>query len=73
MRIFSDMELGEQLGSGMHRIMQFYKPEDFTIDDSFITACFKYDAHALAIISGQKSTAGVGANYGDITEKLRGS
>ena len=67
MRIFTNMELAEQLGSGMHRIMQYYKPEDYTIDDTFITARFKYNQHALDSLNGQVSTE----KYGESTEKVQ--
>jgi predicted HTH transcriptional regulator len=69
MRIFSNMDLSEQLGSGMHRIMQYYKPEDYTIDDTFITASFRYNEHALSVLEGQKSTEKVRGKYGESTEK----
>ena len=69
MRIFSNMELAEQLGSGMHRIMQYYKPEDYTIDDTFVTARFKYNEHALAQLTGQEVTEKLRRNYGEVTEK----
>jgi predicted HTH transcriptional regulator len=55
MRIFTDMELGEQLGSGMQRIMQSYVPDDFEISENFIVARFKYNAHALDVLGGQTS------------------
>ena len=69
MRIFSNMELAEQLGSGMHRIMQYYKMEDYTIDDTFIVARFKYNQYANAVIGGQESAEKVRRNYGEATEK----
>ena len=62
MRIFSNMDLGEQLGSGMERIMQSYGPEDFMISDFFVTARFKYNEHALAVLGGEKSREKVGRN-----------
>ena len=71
MRIFRDMELGEQLGSGMHRIMQHYTPRDFEISDFFITARFKYNEHALAVLSGQKNMGEVRDKYGINTGEVR--
>ena len=50
MRIFKDMELCEQFGSGMTKIMRAYKPEDYLISKNFVTAKFMYDKHALGII-----------------------
>ena len=56
MRIFSNMDLCEQLGSGMKRIMGSYKPEDYSISDNFIVADFKYNEHALAVLKGEKGS-----------------
>jgi len=56
MRVFLNMELCEQLGSGMKKIMNKYKPEDYKITENFVIARFKYNEHALAILNGQKST-----------------
>ena len=56
MRIFKDMELCEQLGSGMKKIMKVYKPEDYDISENFVSACFMYNEHALEILSGSKKT-----------------
>jgi predicted HTH transcriptional regulator len=53
MRIFSNLELCEQLGSGMHRIMRTYRPEDFCISEMFVIARFRYNEHALAVLNGQ--------------------
>jgi predicted HTH transcriptional regulator len=53
MRIFKDMGLCEQLGSGMKRIMEKYKQEDFEISENFVTACFKFNEHALKILNGK--------------------
>lgn len=40
MRIFKDMELVEQLGSGVPRILQFYGKECFKFSDNFIRMSF---------------------------------
>ncbi len=53
MRIFTDMELGEQLGSGMQKILRAYPTEIFDISGSFIQATFYYDKEALAILRNQ--------------------
>ncbi len=50
MRIFSDMELCEQLGSGMKKIMKYYTKDDFEISEHFITVKFKYNKDALSIL-----------------------
>lgn len=36
MRVFRDVEFVEQLGSGMLRIMEVYKPENFEFGDNYI-------------------------------------
>jgi len=71
MRIFSNMELAEQLGSGMHRIMQYYKPKDYTIDEAFLIAQFEYNKHSLTVLSGQNGAEEVRDSYGESTEKVR--
>jgi len=58
MRIFKDMDLCEQLGSGMKRIMKVYKPEDYEISENFVVANFKYNEHALAILNGSEKFLG---------------
>ncbi|MCL2890863.1 MAG: putative DNA binding domain-containing protein [Methanomassiliicoccaceae archaeon] len=52
MRIFKDMDLCEQLGSGMRKIMEKYKPEDYRISENFVRASFKYNEHALEVLKG---------------------
>jgi len=52
MRIFKDMDLCEQLGSGMKKIMESYKPEDYEISENFVVANFKYDEHAIEVLNG---------------------
>ena len=42
MRIFKDVEMVEQLGSGMNRILRDYDRSIFTIADSYIRVSFKY-------------------------------
>ncbi len=42
MRVFKDVELVEQLGSGMNRMMKAYSPDIFTITPNFFHAVFKY-------------------------------
>lgn len=50
MRIFSDMELSEQLGSGMKKIMTFCKRDDFDISENFVSVIFRYSKKALSIL-----------------------
>ena len=74
MRIFLNMELCEQLGSGMKKIMKVYKPEDYKITENFVIARFKYNEHALAVLNGsEKSSEKSSEKYGEVrrsTEKL---
>lgn len=42
MRVFKDVELVEQLGSGMNRMMKAYSPDIFTITPNFFHTVFKY-------------------------------
>lgn len=53
MRVFSDMNLGEQLGSGMKKILQVYPQNIFQISDHFIVVKFKYNQEALDISHGK--------------------
>jgi len=56
MRIFKDMDLCEQLGSGMKRIMEKYRPEDYKISENYVRASFKYSEHALEVLRGLRPT-----------------
>lgn len=51
MRIFSDMDLCEQLGSGMKKILRAYPKDIFDISDHFISVRFKYNSEAMAILN----------------------
>lgn len=53
MRIFSDMDLCEQLGSGMKKILRAYPKDIFDISDHFISVRFKYNSEAMAILNKQ--------------------
>jgi len=71
MRIFSNMDLSEQLGSGMKRILQTYSKDDFEISDFFVTAKFKYNAHALKLLKGDRNITATSLQYHcNITAKL---
>ena len=43
MRVFHDLELVEQLGSGMTRIMRVYKNDIFTFTSNFMKTTFFFD------------------------------
>ncbi len=59
MRVFRDMDLVENFGSGMHRILQVYDRNIFKIFDNFVMTEFKYDEEVLKQIT---STQNVGTN-----------
>jgi predicted HTH transcriptional regulator len=61
MRIFSDMDLCEQLGSGMKKILKAYSKDIFDISEHFISVCFAYNKEAVKILDEQ---ADVGVNVG---------
>ena len=47
MQVFRDMELVENFGSGMHRILQIYSPDIFKISENFVITEFKYAEDVL--------------------------
>lgn len=49
MRVFRDVDLVEQLGSGMRRILDAYGRDAFEIDDNFICVTFPFSQEALAL------------------------
>ena len=40
MRIYKDLDMVEQLGSGMNRILSYYKKKDFILNDTFLRVVF---------------------------------
>ena len=56
MRVFKDIGLVEQLGSGMSRILKAYDTSIFDISDNFMVVTFKFDKK-VAIKSGDKKVA----------------
>lgn len=59
MRVFKDVGLVEQLGSGMSRILRFYKRDIFQISDHFIKVVFLFSSSKENIIIA------IGDNNGD--------
>ncbi len=43
MRVYRDMELVEQLGSGMRRILDAYPEDIFHFSENFLEICFEYE------------------------------
>ncbi|MCL2176611.1 MAG: putative DNA binding domain-containing protein [Firmicutes bacterium] len=50
-RIFANLDLGEQLGSGMKKILKAYNPDNYEISKNFVIAKFPYNEHALALLN----------------------
>ncbi|MCF6319822.1 MAG: putative DNA binding domain-containing protein [Proteobacteria bacterium] len=55
MRIFSDLELVEQLGSGMNRILKVYNNNIFNISEHFLETCFYYEKDYLKQLKNQST------------------
>jgi predicted HTH transcriptional regulator len=55
MRIYKDLDMVEQLGSGMNRILSFYKKDIFIFDEDFLKMVFisNYDEIEGSQIGGQ--------------------
>lgn len=50
MYIFSDLDFVEQLGSGMHRILNAYDKNIFKISENFLEICFPFSQYYLQSI-----------------------
>lgn len=72
MRIFSDMDLCEQLGSGMRKILRTYPKTIFHISEHFLDVKFMYDKKALSILNAEIAIGGVngGVNISDKEKKI---
>ena len=62
MRIFSDMDLCEQLGSGMKKILKIYPQSIFDISEHFIDVKFKYDDAAMSILQTESASVNASVN-----------
>ena len=51
MKIMNDLDMGEHIGRGMRRIMQYLKKEDFEISDNFVVINFNFDSETLAYLN----------------------
>lgn len=69
MRVFKDVGLVEQLGSGMSRILKMYDKSIFHISEHFIKVEFPFSVpkDVRNIASGDKDGDIIGDNNGDIT------
>jgi len=64
MRVFSDMDMCEQLGSGMRKILKSYSTDIFNISEHFISAKFIYSEEAMRILKEQTGGLNGGLNGG---------
>lgn len=65
MRIFSDMDLCEQLGSGMKKILRIYPQSVFSVSEHFIDVCFDYAEEAMKILREQNQADNQKPNVSD--------
>lgn len=65
MRIFSDMDLCEQLGSGMKKILRIYPQSVFSVSEHFIDVRFDYAEEAMEILREQNQTDNQKPNVSD--------
>ena len=69
MRVFKDVGLVEQLGSGMSRILKYYDKDIFTISDHFIKVVFPFsDKNTINEMGKNKNKAESGVINGTINE-----
>ena len=71
-RIFSDMDLCEQLGSGMKKILKAYTKDIFTISEYFIAVKLKYDQNALQILKERRTIDGLDTETGGLDAETGG-
>ena len=65
MRIFSDMDLCEQLGSGMKKILRIYPQSVFSVSEHFIDVRFDYAEEAMKILREQNQADNQKPNVSD--------
>lgn len=65
MRIFSDMDLCEQLGSGMKKILRIYPQSVFSVSERFIDVRFDYAEEAMEILWEQNQADNQKPNVSD--------
>lgn len=72
MRVFRDMELVEQLGSGMRRILDAYGRDAFEIDDNFICVTFPFSQEALGLNDDVVGSGMIKETDGRINGRING-
>ena len=65
MRIFSDMDLCEQLDSGMKKILRIYPQSVFSVSEHFIDVRFDYAEEAMKILREQNQADNQKPNVSD--------
>lgn len=65
MRIFSDMDLCEQLGSGMKKILRIYPQSVFSVSEHFVDVRFDYAEEAMKILREQNQADNQKPNVSD--------
>ena len=65
MRIFSDMDLCEQLGSGMKKILRIYPQSVFSVSEHFVDVRFDYAEEAMEILREQNQADNQKPNVSD--------
>jgi predicted HTH transcriptional regulator len=81
MRVYRDLDLVEQLGSGMNRILQAYSKDVFRFSENFMEVCFTYDSDYVSAgqdngqDEGSEKASGkrreISENFGMISERIR--
>ena len=60
MRVYRDLDLVEQLGSGMNRILNVYPRDIFYFSDNFMEVCFVFEEEYLSTGQGIGQVTGQG-------------
>lgn len=73
MRIFRDMELVEQLGSGVPRILRAYAKECFQFSTNFIRMSFPINRSIEPVVENEGLNVGVNVGVNELLEIIRNS
>lgn len=68
MRVFKDLELVEQLGSGIPRVLEIYPKECFKFTDNFLRMTFPFNNNEVII--GGSISGSIGGSIGGSINKL---
>ena len=71
MRVFRDLKLVEQLGSGIHRILDAYDENIFKISDNFIEICFPFEQDYIESLKGGQIGGAIGGAIDNLTERQK--